>query len=80
MTVTTDFKTRRYRPGGRDWEYLPWGEEDFAEVSVNIPAKGNTEIEIPFRMFDLPGDGQGKYQTFFWVDHNFEIVGVYMLE
>lgn len=80
ITVTTDFVTRRYRPSERDWEYIPWGEGHFGEVSASIPAKSSAEIEIPFGVFDLPGDGQGKYQTFFWVDHNFEIVGVYVLE
>ncbi|GEM_PF-5510385 len=80
ITVTTDFVTRRYRPSERDWEYIPWGEGHFGEVSASIPAKSSAEIEIPFGVFDLPGDGKGKYQTFFWVDHNFEIVGVYVLE
>lgn len=80
ITVTTDYVTRRYRSSERDWEYIPWGEGHFGEVSTSIPAKSSAEIEIPFGVFDLPVDGKGKYQTFFRVDGNFEMVGEYVLQ
>ncbi len=80
VTVTTGFVTQRHRLGGNNWEYIAFGEGHFGDVSVEIPAKGNAEIEIPFSVFDITDDGKGKYQTDFWVNVNFKEVARYVLE
>ena len=80
VTVTTGFVTQRHRLGGNNWEYIAFGEGHFGDATVEVPAKGSAEIEIPFSVFDITDDGKGKYQTDFWVNGNFKEVARYVLE